>query len=50
VSELGEAAGGRAMVLISDGENHDSKIKEATNAAKKAGLRIISIEIKNKRR
>jgi Ca-activated chloride channel family protein len=36
------------MILISDvsdGENHDSKIKEAANAAKKAGLRIISIGI-----
>jgi Ca-activated chloride channel family protein len=33
------------MILISDGETHDSKIKEAANAAKKAGLRIISIGI-----
>jgi Ca-activated chloride channel family protein len=31
----GEFTGGTAMILISGGENHDSKIKEAVNAAKK---------------
>ncbi|MDR0820107.1 MAG: VWA domain-containing protein [Endomicrobium sp.] len=31
----GEAVGSRVMILISDGKNHDSKIKEAANAAKK---------------
>jgi Ca-activated chloride channel family protein len=40
--------GSKAMILINDGENHDSKIKEAANAAKKAGLRIISIGIGTK--
>ncbi|GMO52272.1 MAG: VWA domain-containing protein [Candidatus Endomicrobiellum trichonymphae] len=43
-----ESSGSRVMILISDGENHDSKIKEAVNAAKKAGLRIISIGIGKK--
>jgi Ca-activated chloride channel family protein len=35
----------KAMLLISDGEDHDSKIVEALNTAKKAGLKIISIGI-----
>ncbi|MDR0800615.1 MAG: VWA domain-containing protein [Endomicrobium sp.] len=38
-------AGGRIMFLISDGENHDSKIKEAVYTAKKAGLKVISVGI-----
>jgi Ca-activated chloride channel family protein len=36
---------GRVMLLISDGEDHDSKIKEAVNAAKKVGLKVISVAI-----
>jgi Ca-activated chloride channel family protein len=35
----------KVMLLISDGEDHDSKIVEALNTAKKAGLKIISIAI-----
>ncbi|MDR3195227.1 MAG: VWA domain-containing protein [Endomicrobium sp.] len=37
--------GGKVMILISDGEDHDSKIKEAVNEAKKAGLKIIAVGI-----
>jgi Ca-activated chloride channel family protein len=44
VSNLNSSSG-KAMLLISDGENHDSKIKEAVNAAKKVGLKIISVGI-----
>jgi Ca-activated chloride channel family protein len=33
------------MILISDGEDHDSKIKEAVNEAKKMGLKIITVGI-----
>ncbi|MDR2437514.1 MAG: VWA domain-containing protein [Endomicrobium sp.] len=35
----------KTMILISDGEDHDSKIKEALNEAKKVGLKIISVGI-----
>ncbi|MDR3256526.1 MAG: VWA domain-containing protein [Endomicrobium sp.] len=40
-----KATSGKVMLLISDGEDHDSKIKEAINAAKKAELKIISVGI-----
>ncbi|MDR3306655.1 MAG: VWA domain-containing protein [Endomicrobium sp.] len=40
-----ELLGGKVMILISDGEDHDSKIKEAVNEAKKAGLKIIAVGI-----
>jgi Ca-activated chloride channel family protein len=39
---------GKAMILISDGEDHDSKIKEAISEAKKVGLKIISVGIATK--
>ena len=35
----------RTLMLISDGEDHDSKIKEAIDAAKKAGLQIVTVGI-----
>ncbi|MDR0399039.1 MAG: VWA domain-containing protein [Endomicrobium sp.] len=40
-----ELSNGKIMVLISDGEDHDSGIKEAINKAKKAGLKIIAVGI-----
>jgi Ca-activated chloride channel family protein len=40
-----DLSNGKAMILISDGEDHDSKIKEAINEAKKAKLKIISVGI-----
>lgn len=40
-----EFSNGKIMVLISDGEDHDSRIKEAINKAKKAGLKIIAVGI-----
>jgi Ca-activated chloride channel family protein len=40
-----ELSNGKAMILISDGEDHDSKIKEAINEAKKVNLKIISVGI-----
>ncbi|MDR1104006.1 MAG: VWA domain-containing protein [Endomicrobium sp.] len=40
-----ELSNGKVMILISDGEDHDSKIKEAINKAKKAGLKIITVGI-----
>jgi len=40
-----ELSNGKIMVLISDGEDHDSRIKEAINKAKKAGLKIIAVGI-----
>jgi Ca-activated chloride channel family protein len=40
-----ELSNGKVMILISDGEDHDSKIKEAINKAKKVGLKIITIGI-----
>ena len=39
------AASGKTMLLISDGEDHDSKIKGALNIARKAELKIISVGI-----
>ena len=39
----GKTASRKAMLLISDGEDHDSKIKEALNIARKAELKIISV-------
>jgi Ca-activated chloride channel family protein len=46
VKTLGEkSSDSRAMVLITDGEDHDKKTKEAIEAAKKAGLKIISVGI-----
>ncbi|MCA6070433.1 MAG: VWA domain-containing protein [Endomicrobium sp.] len=41
----GKTASERAMLLISDGEDHDSRIKEALNIARKAELKIISVGI-----
>ncbi|MDR1941203.1 MAG: VWA domain-containing protein [Endomicrobium sp.] len=35
----------KVLILISDGEDHDSKIKEALANAKKSGLRIITVAI-----
>jgi Ca-activated chloride channel family protein len=35
----------KVMILITDGEDHDSKIKEAISAAKKSGLKIITVGI-----
>lgn len=35
----------KVLLLISDGEDHDSKIKEAVSEAKKAGLKILSVGI-----
>ncbi|MDR2811507.1 MAG: VWA domain-containing protein [Endomicrobium sp.] len=40
-----ELSNGNVMILISDGEDHDSKIKEAINKAKKTGLKIIAVGI-----
>ncbi|MDR1942773.1 MAG: VWA domain-containing protein [Endomicrobium sp.] len=40
-----ELSNGKIMVLISDGEDHDSGIKEAINKAKKTGLKIIAVGI-----
>jgi Ca-activated chloride channel family protein len=40
-----ELSNGKIMVLISDGEDHDSGIKEAINKAKKVGLKIIAVGI-----
>jgi Ca-activated chloride channel family protein len=40
-----ELSNGKVMILISDGEDHDSKIKEAINKAKKVGLKIIAVGI-----
>jgi Ca-activated chloride channel family protein len=40
-----EISNGKVLVLISDGEDHDSKIKEAINEAKKTSLKIITIGI-----
>jgi Ca-activated chloride channel family protein len=40
-----ELSNGKVMILISDGENHDLKIKEAISEAKKTGLKIISVGI-----
>ncbi|MDR2427330.1 MAG: VWA domain-containing protein [Endomicrobium sp.] len=40
-----ELSNGKIMILISDGEDHDSGIKEAINKAKKAGLKIIAVGI-----
>ena len=34
-----------AMLLITDGEDHDDKTKESVESAEKAGLRIISVGI-----
>jgi Ca-activated chloride channel family protein len=39
---------GKVMFLISDGEDHDSKIKDAVNAAKNAGLKIAAVGIGTK--
>jgi Ca-activated chloride channel family protein len=36
---------GKVLILISDGEDHDSKIKEALEEARKTKLKIISIGI-----
>ncbi|MCA6071745.1 MAG: VWA domain-containing protein [Endomicrobium sp.] len=41
----GKTASGRALLLISDGEDHDSKIKKALHIARKAELKIISVGI-----
>ena len=40
-----ELSNGKVMILISDGEDHDSRIKEAINKAKKVGLKIIAVGI-----
>jgi Ca-activated chloride channel family protein len=40
-----EICNGKVLVLISDGEDHDSKIKEAINEAKKTNLKIIAVGI-----
>jgi Ca-activated chloride channel family protein len=40
-----KVASSKVMLLISDGEDHDSKIKEAVNTAKKAGLKIMGVGI-----
>jgi Ca-activated chloride channel family protein len=40
-----ELSNGKVMILISDGEDHDSRIKEAINKAKKSGLKIIAVGI-----
>jgi Ca-activated chloride channel family protein len=40
-----ELSSGKVMILISDGEDHDSKIKEAISEAKKSGLKIITVGI-----
>jgi Ca-activated chloride channel family protein len=40
-----ELSSGKVMILISDGEDHESKIKEAINEAKKSGLKIITVGI-----
>ena len=46
VKAVNESAGKtKALLLISDGEDHDSKIKEAIAGAKKTGLRILSVGI-----
>jgi len=41
----GSAGSNKVLILISDGEDHDSKIKEAVNNAKKSDLRIISVGV-----
>ena len=41
----GKPSNSRVMILITDGEDHDEKTKEAIESAKKAGLRIITIGI-----
>ena len=38
----------KILLLISDGEDHDSKINEALNKAKDSGLKIISVGIGSK--
>lgn len=38
-----------AMLLITDGEDHDDKTKESVESAEKAGLRIISVGIGTRR-
>ena len=38
-------ARGKVLILISDGEDHDSKIKEAITEAQKANLKIFSVGI-----
>jgi Ca-activated chloride channel family protein len=40
-----EISNGKVMILISDGEDHDSKIKEAISKAKKVELKIIAVGI-----
>ncbi|MDR3111922.1 MAG: VWA domain-containing protein [Elusimicrobiota bacterium] len=35
----------KTLILISDGEDHDSQVKEALSLAKNVGLRIISVAI-----
>jgi Ca-activated chloride channel family protein len=41
----GSPAKGKIFLLISDGEDHDSKIKEAISEAQKTGLKIVSVGI-----
>ncbi|MDR2425627.1 MAG: VWA domain-containing protein [Endomicrobium sp.] len=46
VKTLGEnSSNSRVMILITDGEDHDKKTKEAVELAKKSELRIISVGI-----
>jgi len=41
----GTSAKNKVLLLVSDGEDHDSKIKEAAAKAKSSGLRIIAVGI-----
>ncbi|MCL1972343.1 MAG: VWA domain-containing protein [Endomicrobia bacterium] len=41
----GKPSNSRVMILITDGEDHDEKTKEAIESAKKADLRIITVGI-----
>ena len=46
VKAVDESAGkNKVLLLISDGENHDSKIKESVSEAKKTGLKILAAGI-----
>jgi len=38
-------ANGKVLILISDGEDHDSKIKDAISEAQKTNLKIVSVGI-----
>jgi len=40
-----QSEGSRVMILITDGENHESDVKEAVEAAKERGIRIYTIGI-----